>query len=57
MVIPSVPSPVVLKMDTVRVLPAPDTFTCPEAVPVAFRMTVAALRVLEPKFPPVYVTV
>ena len=49
--IPSVPSPVMLEMVTVRVVvPVPETATDPFAVPVLFRVTLpdASVTVLAP---------
>ena len=48
--IPRVPLPVIPEMVTVRVAPLPETPTEPLAVPVAFRVIFAGLRVLELKF-------
>ena len=48
--IPSVPSPVMLEMVTVRVVPLPETATDPVAVPVLFNVILPAARVLALKF-------
>lgn len=46
MLMPSVPTPVMLLMVTVRVVPLPVTFTVPLAVPVALRVMFPLARVL-----------
>ena len=48
--IPKVPLPVMPEIVTVRVVPLPVTPTEPLAVPVAFKVTSAALSVLALKF-------
>src|SRR5215470_18855676 len=50
MEMPIVPSPVVLVMVTVRVVPEPEIRTVPLAVPVLFNVTSAGVSVLELKF-------
>ena len=48
--IPNVPSPVMLEIVTVRVVPEPDTPTVPVAVPVVFNVILPVPSVLELKF-------
>ena len=50
MEIPKVPLPLIPEIVTVRVVPLPETPTEPLAVPVAFKVTSAALSVLALKF-------
>ena len=57
MVIPSVPSPVIPEMVTVRVSPVPETPSVPVAVLVVFKVMLPVARVLALKFVSAYVTV
>jgi hypothetical protein len=50
MLMPSVPTPVILLMVTVRVLPLPETPTVPLAVPVVLSVILLVPRVLALKF-------
>ena len=47
--IPNVPSPEILEIVTVRVVPEPDTPTVPLAVPVLFKVILPEASVLELK--------
>ena len=58
MVIPSVPSPLMLEIVTVRVVPVPEsTATVPVASPVVLREILPVARLLVLKFESAYVTV
>ena len=54
---PSVPSPEMLEIVTVRVVPVPDTASVPVAVPVVFSVMFPVASVLLLKFVSAYVTV